>query len=66
MQMTKKCKKKKTINANDKKNKEINKQPKNGKIFLSSLCHMVWFFTYKQNVMPIVGTVSFNPVSSFH
>ena len=43
-----------------KKNKQ--KKKKRKEIFLSSRCHMVGPFTYRENVMPIVGTVILYPV----
>ena len=58
----KKSKKEKTRNADGKK-KKINKQRK--EIFVSSRCHMVAPFTYIQNVIPIVDTVTLYPVIPF-
>ena len=63
MQISKNVREKKTRNADDKnkkKNKQTNKKRK--EIFLSSRCHMVGPFTYRENVMPIVGTVILYPV----
>ena len=61
MRITKKVRRKKTRNA-DNKNKQTNKQLRK-EIFLSS-CHKVGPFTYIQNVMPIAGTVLY-PVIPF-
>ena len=64
MRITKKCKRKKTRNADGKKiNKQTNTQLRK-EIFLSSRCHMVGPFTYIQIVMKIVGTVLY-PVIPF-
>ena len=62
MRITKKVRRKKTRNA-DNKNKQTNKQLRK-EIFLSSSCHKVGPFTYIQNVMPIAGTVLY-PVIPF-
>ena len=62
MRITKKVRRKKTGNA-DNKNKHTNKQLRK-EIFLSSSCHKVGPFTYIQNVMPIAGTVLY-PVIPF-
>ena len=62
MRITKKVRRKKTRNA-DNKNKQTNKQLRK-EIFLSSSYHMVGPFTYIQNVMPIAGTVLY-PVIPF-
>ena len=63
MRITKKVRRKKTRIADNKKNKQTNKQLRK-EIFLSSSCHMVGPFTYIQNVMPIAGTVLY-PVIPF-